>query len=378
MDDLNRDAVQALLEAPEGRCVSIFMPTHPADATNQRDTIRLKNLLREAERQLGAEAGALEPAKELLNNGRLWKTGSEGLALFAAPSLFRSYRSSLSFPERVVVGDRFYLRPLVPLLETRDRFFILALSLNSVRLFEAGRDRVEEVKLGTEVPGSFEDALGYEQYDSSVQLHTSSSQGLGRRPAIFHGHGDSDADRFKDDILRYFQRVDKGLHGRLRGETVPLVLAAVESHFPLYRAANTYPHLLPEGVAGNPDQLGAKELQARAWERVEPHFLKQREEALHRYRELAGAGRTTSEIQTILHAAYQGRVELLMLDAAAERWGAFDPDNGSFEVREEAREGDEELLNRAAILTLARGGAVQALNGDQMPEGTAAAAILRY
>ena len=35
-------------------------------------------------------------------------------------------------------------------------------------------------------------------------------------------------DERKDELLRYFQHIDRGLHALLREETAPLVLAGVE------------------------------------------------------------------------------------------------------------------------------------------------------
>ena len=94
------------------------------------------------------------------------------------------------------------------------------------------------------------------------------------------------------------------MHELLREETTPLVLAGVEYLFPIYREANTYPYLLEQGVAGNPDKLKAETLREKAWGIVEPSVLQNQQEAAARYEELATTDRASTNISEIVPAAY--------------------------------------------------------------------------
>jgi len=58
-----------------------------------------------------------------------------------------------------------------------------------------------------------------------------------------------------EPIIEYLRTLDAALHEMLREESAPFVLAGVEYLWPLYRAANTYPHLIEGGVAGKPQGL---------------------------------------------------------------------------------------------------------------------------
>jgi len=384
LDAVSSQTWKELLDERGATCVSIFLPTHRAGAEIQQDPTRLKNLLREAEQRLKnhgldeeAVAALLAPAQELIDDHVFWRHQADGLALFLAPGFSRRFRVPLAFTERVVIGERFALRPLMPLLATSGRFYVLALSLQDVRLLEATQTGVRRIELEG-VPKSFDEAMGYEEYDSSVQVHSSSSKRLGGRPAIFHGHGDGDEDRMNEDVLHYFQKLSKALDPYLTDREAPLVLAAVESHFPIYREANGHPTILAEGVPGNPDHLGDQELHGKAWQVVEPHFLAAREEALERYQELKGAGRSSSVIEEIVPAAHQGRIEQLFVAVEPERWGRFDPETAQVELREEPAQGDEDLLEAATFHTLTHRGEVFGLDADQVPDGSLAAAVLRY
>jgi len=372
-----------LLEDGRGPCVSLFMPAYLSAGDLQQDRVRLRNLLREAgERLLAAGEGEdslslLAPARALLEKRAFWKQQARSLAIFSSPGFFRCFRLPIELDERVVVSRRFYLRPLAPLLTTDGRFYVLALSLHQVRLLEGRRGELRRVSLDG-VPQSFDEALGYDQYDSSVQSHTSSSSGLGRQPAIFHGHGDDDQERLDKDIVHYFQLVAKGLAGVLEDAQAPLVLASVEEHFPRYRGANQHPRMLDEGIHGSPERLSDHQLHERAWEIVEPHFLSQRDQALARYRELKGLGRASSAMSELVAAADQGRVDVLLLDEKTELWGTYDPAMAELEIHAEPQAGDQDLLDMAAFYTLSRGGTVYTLGTGSVPDGASAAAILRY
>ncbi len=356
------------------------MPTYLSAGDLQQDRVRLKNLLRGAEQRLDARGGStdiLQPARALLEKRAFWKRQARSLAIFCAPDFFRCYRLPLELGERVVVSDRFYLRPLAPLLASDGRFYVLALSLGHVRLLEARRGELRRLPLDG-VPRSFEEALGYEQYDSGVYSHTSSPSGLGRQPAIFHGHGDNDQEKLDKDILHYFQLVSKGLAGVLEDHAAPLVLAAVEEHFPRYRDANKHPQLLETGIVGSPERTSDRQLYEKAWEVVEAFFLARRDGALERYSELKGSGRAANAMTELMRAADQGRVDVLLLDDRTELWGTYDPTMAALEVHAEPEIGDEDLLDKAAFYTLARGGTVFTVDTGAVPDGGPAAAILRY
>jgi hypothetical protein len=193
---------------------------------------------------------------------------------------------------------------------------------------------------------------------------------------VFHGHDVSAQD--KPRILQWFRRVDDELSGLLAGESSPLVLAGVDSLFPLYREANSHPHLVEEGIPGNPEVLRADELHAQAWPLVEPIFARARERASARYLQLAGSGKTTSDVGEAVVAAHQGRVADLFVAVGLQVWGSYDPETQAVHIRDEPDPGDEDLLDLAAIQCLLNGGAAYAVEPDQVPDGGTLAAVYRY
>lgn len=381
MDLLTLDELGALVAQDVAPCVSLFMRTHRAGEDTRQDPIRFKNLLGRAEDQLLAlglrsplARELLSPARALLDDPAFWRHLSDGLALFTAPGVFHTYRLPLDLGEQVIVAERFHVKPLLPLFVGDGHFFILALSQNQVRLLEASRYSVDEIELEG-VPASLAEALPHDRPEKQLQFQTG-TPGVGERAAVFHGH--DPADEAKSRILRYFQRVDEGLRQMLRGEQSPLVLAGVDYLLPLYRAANSYPHLLSEGITGSPEAMKAEELHAAAWAIVAPHFAADQRQALADYAQMVGTGRTSNRIGEVLPAAYHGRVGLLWVALGVHVWGRFDPETGSIQQRERPEPGDEDLLDLAALQTVLKGGTVYAVEPEAVPGGAPLAALFRY
>ncbi|HSS65843.1 MAG TPA: hypothetical protein VLS27_15555 [Gammaproteobacteria bacterium] len=384
MRSLSREELRDLMETQGNHCVSIYMPAHRRHPEAAQDPIRFKNLLRSTEERLRA-AGLQAPEEhELLHRGQallgdreFWRHQSDGLAVFAAPGEFHHYRLPWRFPELTMVARRYHLKPLLQLLSRDGHFFVLAFSQNQVRFFEGALEGTSEIT-PENMPQGVATVIEEYELERQLQFRSGTSGGASERGALYHGHG-AGTDDLEARVRDYLGRVDRALEPALRGEQAPLVLAAVEYLFPIYREVNSYAHLTAEGVRGNPDLLSAKELHARAWPIVEPVFQAARLGAIEQYREQTGTGRTSDALVEIVPAAVHGRIESLFVAAGVQRWGRFDADSGSITVREAGPvEEDGDLLDFAAIHTFLSGGAVFAVEPSEVPGGAAAAAVFRY
>lgn len=384
MDLVTRRDLESLLQNDEGPCISIFMPTHRVGPDFRQDPIRLKNLLGQAEEEL-VEQGMrrphagdlLAPARQLLDDHRFWRFQNDGLALYVAPKHFSTYRLPISLDDLVVVADRFHVKPVLSLLTGDGQFYVLALSQGGVRLLQGTRFTVSQVEL-EDVPQSLAETLRFDDPERQLQFHTGTGpRRNGRRGAIFHGHGVGDEDS-KEDILRFFRQLDGGLNDLLGGEQAPLVLAGVDHLLPLYREANSYPHLVEGAVSGNPGDLNAKELHAQAWEVLEELLNEDLEQASATYHQMEGTGKASHRLDEVVLAAHQGRVGTLFVGLGEQRWGRVDDQGNVVELHEEHEIGDDDLLDLAAARTLLTSGRVFAVDAEEIPADGPVAAIYRY
>lgn len=379
---LSRDELRKLMDKPGEIGVSIYMPTHRTGDVKQ-DPIRLKNLLREGERQLidnGLRAKdarqLLNPVEKLLADDFFWQHQSEGLAIFSSPDMFRHFRLPYNFQELVVVAERFHIKPLISLLSGDGLFYVLAVSQNVVRLLQCSRYSVRTITPEA-IPGSLAEALKYNESERQLQFHTGTGTGPGKRAAIFHGQGVG-IDDVKDNILRYFKQIDHGLHELLREEQAPLVVVGVDYLHSIYRQANSYPHLLRDGIQGNADDMSAEELQQQAWSIVQPYFEREQLEALNHYREIVGTGLAADDVEQVVLAAYDGRVETLFAALGVQLWGMLDTKRRKVHLYKKAEPRTQDLIDFATFHTLMQGGNVYSLEPEKVPSRTRIAAIFRY
>jgi hypothetical protein len=373
---------ETFLETRFPWCVSIYMPTHRAGRQAEQDPIRFKNLLREVENRFLAQGlrspevrDRLKNAHQLLQDGGFWKRRSDGLAVFFFTDGLRAFRLPVPFEETVVVSDRCHVKPLLSLLTSESRFFILALSQKQVRLLEATGDTAFEVELEG-LPLSLAESVSDTSSDRQLQFHTGTPSGSGQRAAMFFGHDISKES--KDKLLRWFRMIDRKVREVLGDDKAPLVLAGVDALFSLYREVNTYAHLLDEGLSGNPESVKPEELHAQAWHLVEPIFKKARDEAADRYRQLAGTGQTTNDVKEAVMAAHHGRVETLFVAVGIQIWGCYDPRQARCDIHEAPEAGSEDLLDLAAIQSLLNGGTVYAVPPAEVPDQQPVAAVFRF
>ncbi|MEB3827704.1 baeRF7 domain-containing protein [Phormidium sp. CCY1219] len=389
MDFFSKDELKNLIENTQTPCVSIYMPTPKRGSETQQSPIRFKNLMTEVEQKLDAigirvsdAMEWLQPVKDL-DTPDFWEHQEHGLAIFASPDRFVYYRVPLEVEELAVVGDRFHLKPLMPLLTKNGRFFILALSQHNVRLLEATQYNVREMHV-EDVPESLEEALLYDETAKSGQFRFFTSRGGTRNPAqerVSHGQGSPDRDKFQRDIAQYFHQVNEAIAQKLHDEDAPLVLAGDESILPIYHEANSYSHLLEKGIAGNPKLLKPEELQKWAWQVVQPEFEQAYHEAVSKYEELVGSPENHeafSQLQDIVPAAYYKRLDSLFVAVDRHQWGQFDPNTNTVDIHESPQPNDEDLLDFAAVYTFLNGGTVYAEPRDRVPGNAPVAAIARY
>lgn len=387
MEIMTREKLNDLMQRSGHSLISLYIPTHRLGRDIQQDSVRLKNMLTKAREQLETSGlrnpeieKLLRPAESLLLDTLFWQHQSDGLALFIATDYIRYYRLPANFDEFFIIGERFYLKPLLPLLSKNGHFYVLALSQKQVRLLEGSLYSLDEIDL-VDMPTGMREALVFDDPERQLQFHTgTSTPGRGGvRPAIFHGQGVSEQNA-KTDLLRYFQQVDKGLMAMLGDERSPLVLAGVDYLLPIYQQANNYPNLVKEGIIGNPDDLPPTQMHKQAWKIVEPILNTDQLEAVLQYQELSGSGSkmASNSINSIIPAAHYGRVDTLFVTLDAQVWGNFDASKNVLEQHQNFHPSDQDLLDLAAVQTLLNSGVVYALENSMMPDDGPLAAIFRY
>lgn len=377
---LRSDLAAGLLASQIGPCVSLYQPTHRHFPDNRQDPIRFGNLVKSIEDSLGREhdratVGALlEPFRRLADDEAFWNQTRDGLAVLVAAGFERVYTLLRPVPERAIVASSFHVRPLIRIAQSADDYQVLALTRQTAALFEGNRDGLLEVELA---PGAatITEALGEELTDAHL---TVASYGGAGAPAMHHGHG-TRSDEIDTDTERYFRAVDRVVlehHSRPSG--LPLVLASLGEHQTPFRRVSQNPHLVDEGVIGDPGALDLDELARRTWQAVEPRYLARLAGLVERFESGRAQGLGATDLAEVAVAAVAGRVGVLLLEAGRVVPGRIDPATGRLTPASLDHPEVDDALDDLAEMVMAARGEVVVVPADRMPDRTGLAALYRF
>jgi hypothetical protein len=365
MDSID-DLLTGRHEAP---CLSLYQPTHRSHPDNRQDAVRFRNLLKRLEESLRAQfpgsdaAALLAPFNALRADERFWNHTLDGLAALAARDFFRVYRLQRPVGELALAGESFYVKPLLRIVQSADRYQVLGISRDGMKLFEGNRDVLDEIEPKPGVPRTLADALEGERKQPHVSVWTyrAGTAGPQAGAGVHHGQGGEKAREVERDTDKFFRAVDRAVlerHSRPSG--LPLILAALSEHHGHFRGLSRNPFLLAEGIDVHPDALSLDALRERAWRILEPHYLAR----LAGLVEMFGAARSrelgAEDPEEVAEGAANGRVATLLIEA------------------ERGDPATDERLDDIGELALRTGGQVVVVPAARMPTRTGVAAIYRY
>ncbi len=361
----------------------------PMDRTRNR--IQLRNLMgavREeaAHVEMSREEidDLLAPAASMLDDALRATPRPEGLALFLTPEDEEPTFVDLPFapPLSARIEEGIYLRPLWRGLEPDGRFYVLSLWGGGAKLHRGSRHRFDLVPAMGSTDSLDAVLRSDEQIREALDWRTQSPNDntpADRRPVLYRSQKDI---RLKghvnEGLLRFFRLMDDRLRSFFGEEptAVPLVLAGPKALRQVYRKANSYRHLLDEGVEDPARIGGSAVLHRRAWTLVRPRFDRDRESVLDEFR--SNAERTASTPESVLLAAREGRIDTLFVAEEPAVWGRIKEADHTVHVHEQRETGDIDLLNAATAETLQNGGTVYVTDVAGVPNESSVAALLRF
>ena len=340
---------------------------------------RLKTILRDAAHELerrryqGPIGSLLKPLEELAEAPASHAGGSDSV-IFLSPGIFRHFRLTAPTQERLIVASHPHITSILAHLMTQREFYVLAITKKLLRLGRWYDGHCVEVPLPAGVPRSFEESLVSDRPDHDLQSRSSAGGAYSAQtgPTHFGTSSSSERDLVHERLHHYLQIVDRELAGFLEG--APLVLVAIAQEIAAYRSVSEYPHILAAKPT-SPSHLSWAELGERVQEAVLEAQRGEAERVLGEFRETARRDHVTSGIREVLEAAREGRVNKLLLEKDAEHEALMGP---SFPVDSAHLEGEQDLINAAAVETIRGHGEVYMLDQGEIGGTGSIAAVLRY
>lgn len=384
MSQPTNEILRDLLIDGQPPCISLYQPTHRSFPAKQQDPIRYRNLLREMRASLKERYAArdvqpiVDRFEELARDDAFWLRRTEGLGILASSDRFEVFDLQRSVPELVVVADNFHVKPLLRIVQSGDRYHVLAINRKEVALYEGNRDALDRVELAG-VPSTITAALGEELTEPHQGFHAVGPYRTTRaNTSIHHGRGQK-KDDVDLDMERFFRIVDREIlerYSRPRG--LPLILAGLPPNVAGFRAVTHNPHVLDSAIELDPDSVSPEQLRALAWESVEPIYLQRLADLTDTYQLKRSRGLAAEDLAAVAEAAVIGRVGTLLIDAERLVPGRIDTRTGKIERRTFADPEADDLLDDLAETVVRMRGEAIVVPTQRMPSSTGVAAIYRF
>ena len=381
MEIMSKEKLIKLVEKEYNPAVSIYIPTqrYGKEINEGQAPLHLKNMRDEVQKKLidrgftkNEAAGFLKKVSNLIDDNSFWRHQSDSLVLFLGNGHFEYFNLPVKEEPFNYVGNQFFIKPVLPLFTNNGQFFLLTLSRSGVKLYICSRFSITEYYIADEVPEDIDEVLKYDVPEKSLQFRTQ------RIDTAYHGHGlPSDLD--ENNLLRYLERVDKGLLKVLANRQMPMVIAGLDELTGVFKKITKYPALADYLIGGNPDDLELLQLHAEAVEIMEKEFLEQQHTAKKKYLDFIKTGKTSSALEDIVLSAYYQKIDSLFIRENHDVFGLADPEQNKVQIQESKKQSNVELLNYAAIHVLKNGGTVYIVGSEEMPENdTIANAVYRF
>lgn len=385
MAHLDEDFAAGVFDNPSGPCLSLYQPTHRHLPDREQDRIRFGNLVKSLEESLlkvcsKREAGPLlEPFEALGRDHGFWMHTLDGLAALGTSDVFRVYRLQRPVGELAVAANTFHIKPLLRIMQSADRFQVLAVSRKDMRLFEGNRDVLDEIEPHPDVPRTLTDALGSDVTEPMHRVTAHGGLGAGTAP-LQHGGGGKESE-VDIDAERYFRAVDRAVlehHSRPSG--MPLILAALPEHHKMFHTLSKNPHLVAESLDVHPDALPSiDDLRGRAWQVLLPHYVARLDGFVEAFGAARAAGLGEADPANVARAVVEGRVATLLIEAERRLPGHVDAVTGALAPAASLHHPTvDDVLDDLAEMARRKGGEVIVVPAERMPTDTGLAAIYRF
>jgi hypothetical protein len=357
---IERSDLDQLVATNASPAVTVLLSMRRMRPGNAEDPRRLRALVEDASHRVkrdwhGPDVEALLDRLARIENQVDWTHPVDALAIVVTAAALRVYALPFSVEDRVVVERTFAIRELVRAIDRSRRYRVLVLSGARARMLEGGATRFREV-----VKGRF-----------PMHLEAPTEQDTPHRDLPIHDPHEG-AHRF------VFRAVDRALDEHIAGDSLPLVVVAVERDLAYFDDVTAHGRLIVGRIGHDHMHASEAELAALVAPVIERHFAQRRAETVDAIEQAAGRHRLERSVPEVWKAAATGRGGLLVVEDDY-RFPARLVD-GVLVPRDEAKGGEplDDAVDHIIETILRHGGEAVLVEPGELREYGPLALALRY
>lgn len=398
-----------LYEAAEPPYVSIYLPVHHDTRAGGRtwwDEIAYKDAVKLAMADLGRDY-AREQYKGIAArldylehhpNYFTWENTQGTIAFLVSNTDVYVYMLSIQTDKPlVVVGDEYYIKPLVRRYEHDLHYYVLMLSNDRFGFVEGSKDSlrrlpmpvIDENGIPHQVEADFSEPFANSEEkadDPHAEAGALDYATLEGHMSAYHGWLSSNEVK-QEEGEKFFRYVNWAVSNSFKlHDPTPVIIAGLPKQQSEFRRICTIHDVVEQGIEKDPAGLDYPTLLADAvgiMEGLRDQRLSQMKERFD-YEE--SKGKASADPVSVAQAVFDKKVAVLMVARGKSLPGSYDSADGSVRFDADPDVADDKLYDTAAPdvadslaqAVLKQGGEVVVLPPDQMPAESSVAAIYRY
>ncbi|MBC9914577.1 hypothetical protein [Chitinophaga varians] len=274
--------------------VTILVSTHRTFPDNKQDSIHLKNLITQVEKELYEQFDkrivwpVLDKIKETeksINHDYNLDT----LVIFASADFLQVKRLPIATTDRYVIGDRFEIRPLLKAIQQSEHYYILTVSRQKIRLLEAFNDKIVHEVTNEDFPY----LNGYYTTDPMRQQQ----------------------DLIIDNLLKeFFNTADKRFKKYYEENPLPVILLGEERNLVFYQEIMDIKGLVVGTHHGSFDDTSDPEIAKVTFPVIQQYIAGKQDTALLAINTAQSAQRLLVDLNDIYTAAENGQADTLYIE----------------------------------------------------------------
>lgn len=342
-------------------CITITLNTHRIKPENQKDSLLLKNLIKEAEERLftgESKRKAQKLMQRLLNlesqidhNYNL-----ESLVLFVNEEIAEYTRLPIAVEDRVVIDNTFATRDLIRAMHLDSGYYILILSQQRVRLVEAFNDKLVK-EIGSPFP------------IDNTRFYSTDKAEL------------SNAKRQTNLIAGFFNQIDKEVNIIRKANPLPVLICSEEGNYYEYlKIADQKQSIFDTYLNKNRVEEEAHHIISEAWKIVKQYTEEKNNARKAELEKAVSQNRFLSDTNEIWQAIKQGRIQTLFIELGKFQPAIWENDHIEY-VSDDIRNRKEvvdDIYDELIETNMSYGGDVVFLPNGELSEFSGFGAITRY
>lgn len=342
-------------------CVTIILNTHRTIPDNKKDSLTLKNLIKEAEERLFADeskrdAKALADRLKDIESKIDHNHNLESLVLFVNEDIAEYTRLPIAVEERVVIDHTFATRDLIRALHLETNYYVLVLSQQKVRLIEAFNNKVV-----TEIGNPF--PIENKQFYSTNKAELSNAK---RQTTL---------------VAEFFNRVDKEVNKVRKENPLPVLICTEDSNFHEYlKGADQKQSIFDTYLNKNRVDEKAHHIITEAWKIIKEHTIEQNNARKEDIQKAVSQNKFLSDTNEIWKAIKEGRIQTLFIEQGKFQPAIWENDQIEFvsgDLRDK-KEVVDDIYDELIEANMYYGGDVVFLPKGELTKFNGFGAITRY